>query len=301
MTLRELDALKQALDRGEGVDERMRAVFEAATVAEPSTRDTLLAGLGPFIAQSECELAGRLAIIAGAIVERGGDPRAFPGAVFDALLRELRTIEAGDDEHELPEGYYLLERAAMACLSRSVEMRASLPQKAALRAEIKRYSERYGFLGKMLAVIDGEPLVVLHPSTARGFRFRMGGIADNFELHALLIARLAGEGAGKIPNPGSSSSSSQWQLANWTGLLPDRTIDSKNYSRDWIWNEGVPADIATFEGMRIVLIGPSTISRSWSAGRVFSGMAAVLELEGPMQEAETESLLARVLAAARPS
>jgi hypothetical protein len=299
--LHEIDALKQALERGAGVDDQLRSYYEAATVAEPAKRDALLTGLHALIAQSECERAGALAIIAGAIVERGGDPRVFPGAVFDHLLRELGTIEGPDDERELPEGYYLLERAAMACLSRSIERRGALPQKSALRAAIQRYSERYGFLGKMLAVLDGEPLVVLHPSTGRGFRFRIGGIADNFELHRLLIEKLAGDGAEQVPNPGSSSSNSNWQLANWTGLLPDGTIDAKNYNRDWIWNEGVPADIAVFEGTRIILVGASTIARSWNAGRVFGGMAAVLDLEGVIARDEVEALLARIVAARRPS
>jgi hypothetical protein len=72
---------------------------------------------------------------------------------------------------------------------------------------------------------------------------------------------------------------SEWQLANWTGLLPDREIDTASCNRDWIWNEGVPADIARFEGTRTVLIGKSTMTRSWNGERVFAGMEAMLDLE----------------------
>ena len=176
----------------------------------------------------------------------------------------------------------------MACLSRSAELRRTLPQKAALTARLRRYSERYGFLGKMLAVLDDEPLVVLHPKTARGFRFVMGGIADNFQLHLLLLAALAGEGPDQIPGTvppteavAASSDGvmegtppavqSRWQLANWFALRADAEIDVEDKDKSWIWNEGVPADIAPFEGSRVVLIGPSTIQRGWRAGRAFSG------------------------------
>ena len=56
-----------------------------------------------------------------------------------------------------------------------------------------------------------------------------------------------------------------------------------------------------FEGTRIVLLGPSTIARSWSAGRVFDGMAALIDREGVIARDEVEALLARILAARRRS
>jgi hypothetical protein len=72
-------------------------------------------------------------------------------------------------------------------------------------------------------------------------------------------------------------------------------IDAQDYARSWIWNEGVPADIAAFEGTRVVLIGLSTIQRSWNAGRVFSAMTPKLESLGAMAQDEVRSLLAKML------
>ena len=295
----ELRSLRRALKSNAGVDEALRAYFLAASAASQEVRDAMLRALAEPVAQSDCDRAGSIALIAGAIVERGGDPRAFPPAVFDALLEQLLRITAHDDELELPDGYYLLERAAMACLSRSLELRNTLPQKAKLRAAIRRYSERYGFLGKMLAVLDGEPIIVLHPSTGRGFRLVIGGIPDNFTLHHQLLVALAGDRPEQIPGevPASTGSvSSTWQLACWTGLLPDGGIDNAHYNRDWIWNEGVPEDITPFEGTRVVLIG-SGISRGWNAGLVFAAMPPMLRREGLMEKAEVQALLGRILRA----
>jgi hypothetical protein len=308
----ELAALEAALRTGGDVGACIGPYYRVAVNANPATRSEMLAALDAPLREYPCERIGQVGILAGALVECGADPHAFPAAVFDRLLEQLGRIKDANDETELPEGYHLLERAAMACLSRSPELRAHLPQKAALLSKIQRYSEKYGFLGKMLAVLDAEPLLVLHPATQRGFRFEISGIADNFQLHTLLLGALAGDGPDRVPGerpaPESirassdgplsekvASVTSRWQLANWFGLREGGALDTKDYDRTWIWNEGVPADIAKLEGTRVVLIGPSTIQRGWNAGRVFSGMPGKLEPRGTLSAAEAGALLAKML------
>lgn len=273
------------------------AYFKRATVASPAERDAMLSALDAPIAAADVHAAGPIAILAGAIVERGGSPGAFPRSVFDHLLAQLRTIEGPGDERELPEGYYLLERAAMACLSRSFELRESLPQKYALLLAIKRYGERYGFLGKMLHVLDGEPLVVIHPETARGFRVRISCISDNFELHNLLRAKLTGD--DMIPGPpfDPANAFSDWQLTTWRAYRPGPTYDIVARQLDWIWNEGMPAEIPEFEGIRTVLVFSKGIKRSWDVGKMFGGMDPTLTLESVVAEAEAKAILARIAAA----
>jgi hypothetical protein len=298
----ELAALERAVDAATGLEEAIGDYYRAAVAADAVEREAMLAALDGVMRGRPSERVSFIAVLAGAIVEDGADPRAYPAAVFDHLVELLGLIDGEDDEAELPAAFYDLERGAMACLSRSSQLRRALPQKAALEARICRYQERYGFLGKMLAVLDGEPLLVLHPSTSRGFRFEISGIADNFELHRLLLEVLAGGGPDEIqgvaPSADADAVASDWQLANWFALRPGGTIDTKNYHESWIWNEGVPADIACFEGLRIVLIGPSTIQRSWDAGRVFSAMVGTLEAAGSMDSKEVEALLARLMVAA---
>ena len=297
-----LEALETALRTNDGIDRIVGAFFGLAKTVDAETKSRMLEALDGPLRAHPVERMGPVAMLAGALVEVGADPLRFPAAVFDLIVDELATIDVTDEDFELPEYFFSLERSAMACLSRSTELRRTLPQKAAIIAKQRRYQERYGFLGKMVRVLDDEPLVVIHPSTARGFRFRMHGIADNFQVHLLLLGALAGDGPDRIegfvpsratlaaasdgPGGDGGSAQSNWQLANWFGLRAGGEIDRADYHRTWIWNEGVPADIAVFEGTRVVLIGVSTIQRSWNAQRVFNGMHG--RLDGPTQIAQEE-------------
>jgi hypothetical protein len=333
-----IDALAAAaIGRGEIGPAVSRAFAVAkASGAEGSTR--MLARLDRLIRTAPVGTVGNVALLAGALVENGADGAAFPSSLFDRLGAFLDDVpepplshdhdadedEDDDDDDEdggssvLPESYYLCERAAAAMLSRSATARRSLRQKAWILGKIRRYQERYGFLGKMLSVLDDEPLWILHPSTRRGWRARFGGIADNFQFHALLRAALAGPGddriAGTPPDPRSTAANtdaliddppkmaSDWQLAQWRAIQPDGSIPGKDDTRHWIWNEGFPAEIEPFEGTRVVAVGPSSIQRSWNAGRIFDGMHGWLTVDGRLTADDVASLLDRIaIAARRPS
>ncbi len=308
-----LDDLDLALSAGEGIHDLVRAFYDLATSADEETRDRMLESLEPRLRGHPLDRIGPLGILAGALVELGADPAKFPPAVFDRLLTELEHLRDANDDISLPQPFYMLERGAMGCLSHSAELRRTLPQKPAIVASLRRYSERYGFLGKMMSVLDDEPLVVLHPESARGFRFTMYGIGDNFQLHVLLLGALAGsmpphiDGIAPSQEAISAASTatdtsdllarSSWQLANWFALRPGGAIDTVDYQRSWIWNEGIPADIAAFEGTRVILIGPTTIDRSWNAQRIFPSMPARLDGPVPMDAVEARDLLSRIEAA----
>ena len=49
-----------------------------------------------------------------------------------------------------------------------------------------------GFLTRMLQVLDDEELLVLSPEPRVGFRVRIRGIGDNFQLHTLLAGSIIG-------------------------------------------------------------------------------------------------------------
>src|SRR5262249_46341536 len=71
------------------------------------------------------------------------------------------------------------------------------------------------------------------------------------------------------------------QLRAWEALQPDgRLPDNPLANHDFcVWNEGVPADIPPFEGVRVILLGNVSFARSWNGGRVFPFMAGDLRLE----------------------
>jgi hypothetical protein len=325
MDERAFDLLVSAVSGKADLGEAWRRLFEAAKAGSLADKSALLGRLDPLIRRAPVETIGPVALLAGALVEIGGEPAAFPLSLFDRLGRFLDDVPAhppvkseeededGAKPYELPDAYFQCERAAAAVLSRSVELRRTLPHKASLLGKIHRYQERYGFLSKMLSVLDDEPLIVLHPSTRRGWAARMGGIADNFQLHLLLRAALAGGGperiAGEPPPPAAIRAASDgdpsdaptavsdWQLANWPAVRDDGSLPGQSDTRHWIWNEGFPAEVEPFAGTRLIAVGPSTIQRSWNSERVFAGMHGWLRVERALTGAEASTLLAEIAAA----
>jgi hypothetical protein len=191
------------------------------------------------------------------------------------------------------------------------------------------------FLAKMLQVLDDEELVVLSPEPKVGFRVRIRGIGDNFQLHTLLAGAIIGpaaeglypgvvgtvfDGHGDPAEPGrpldrravgvardlpctrhEASVYSHLQLWTWEALQPDgRLPDNPIANHDYfVWNEGVPADIPPLEGVRVILLGNVSFSRSWNGGRVFPFMAGDLRVEERLPPAAVDGWLRRPAAAAR--
>lgn len=91
-----------------------------------------------------------------------------------------------------------LLRAMTAVLSHSASARATARSDHELAAALGRMLDLAdpdcaGFVRQLLRVLDGEELVVLHPGLGRGYRVRISGVADNFQLDVLLAAALIGE------------------------------------------------------------------------------------------------------------
>ncbi len=316
--------LEHAFLTGEPLDDAIGAYFQHAN-ATPAERAAMLGRLDSLLCARTCAArpqsigrCGAIGLLAGALVEISEESvgESFPMGVFDLLLTELQSIPSDPEvaeEFEFSEGYYVLERAAMAYLARSATRRASLPQRDALRQNLRRYGERYGFFGKMLHVLDDEPFLVLDAENRRGFRLRTFGIADNFQLHALLREALT---AGAIPasqaipgdpfpaeasavlhGPSSADLSlgSDWQLSTWRGLGTKDT--EKIDTSAWIWNEGFPAEIPLCAplGVRVILIHVGGIHRSWHPHRIFEAMDGRVVVDAILEPEDVDAALAALL------
>jgi hypothetical protein len=208
----------------------------------------------------------------------------------------------------------------IAMLSRSVDGRRQARENQELLEGLAAVGEahpRIGWLNMLLSVLDGEELLVLHPGEKRGYRVRIRGLADNFQLHTLLADALIGKPSqgwlsGRRPDPlvvaaardrpvhpSSATAEGAFNLWNWTGLQADGALpEGMGGSDDWIWNEGMPADIVPFEGRRIVLLGPPAYPRTWNAGRRFDGMVGELTVLEKLPAAAVADWLARLAVAA---
>jgi len=214
----------------------------------------------------------------------------------------------------------------IAHLSRSTDLRRAACARPALLEQTLRLDDAAGaprsFLAMMLRVLDDEPLLVLHVEQKKGFEVRIGGLADNFQLHTLLAGAVIGSSwngwlTGTAPGKralaecrdapvgpgGGAEMTGAFNLYNWTALRPDGTLPegiAVDATGHWIWNEGCPADITPFEGRRVVLLGRPAYNRMWRAGRIFGGMTGELTVERKLARGEVAEWLERLARADRP-
>lgn len=209
--------------------------------------------------------------------------------------------------------------AAIAHLARSKPLRAAARTRPELLTNSqsldRHYARGHSFLTKMLLVLDDEPLLVLHPERKLGYRATISAIPDNFTLHTVLMANLLGdpregwidaEGEdlrllrrATIAQGGESAPvvAGLFNLVNWTGVDASRKLASGTQASDhWIWNEGVPADIRPFDGLRIVVLGDPPYQRSWRAGLMFSGMLPEFTVQEKLPASEVSAWLAKLAA-----
>lgn len=247
---------------------------------------------------------------------------------YTACLQANAFVEGADSESimktiaaEIPVAAFqwsVLERvyvAPIALLSRSKTLRQQVKTRHRLIdliADMSRDNVGAGWLEKMFEVLDDEVLLVLHPGQGKGYRLAIEGIASNFDLHTLLAAALIGDPAegwleGQAPDPDvvealqgeapktPMHTTGSFNLVNYTGLLADGTVSTEFDSRvHWIWNEGIPADITPFEGLRVILLTAAPYVRSWNVGRTFGGMVGRLYVQQVLNAEEVQEWLRRL-------
>jgi hypothetical protein len=208
---------------------------------------------------------------------------------------------------------------AVAHLSRSPDARRVARSRPDLLEAVEPLEADHAdveWLGRILRVVDDEPLVVIHPERRRGYRVVISGLADNFQLHTLLADRLIGaEEDGLLPGTRPDRAAvlaashgpvdgkiilahGHFNLWAWTGLQTDgRLPEGINGHEHWLWNEDFPGDIPQLDETRIILLGPPPYDRVWRAGRVFVNMAGSVELQERLTTEATEAWLQRIMQA----
>ncbi len=187
------------------------------------------------------------------------------------------------------------------------DVRRALPQRARLTSAVEGLLDEFPdiapWLLGLLRVLDDEGLVVLHRESGRGFWATISGVADNFQLHTLLAARLLAppkrglfsRSSGLIPGAGPTPA--MVAAADGTGdPQPAGGITGQFNLVDahgqWIWNEGRPDEIPEVAGHRVVVLDPPPYERSWNAGRAYPLMVADVVVE-PMSPADARDWLSR--------
>lgn len=272
-----------------------------------------------------------LATMAGFCVEHGADPAACAEPILDGTHRDLldalefarRWSAAGGAGDELPEADEKIiddalmarlggeahealrlalawcsveqwQPAALAVLCRSTEVRrrhasALLPACRDLAA-LEQHDLKC--LTYALAILDDEPLVVLHRPTRTGFEVRIGGIGDNFQLHTLLAHVLVG--GGHVPGTAPSAESVRLAMdpepaQGRTGAVATGAFELLAPDGEQIWNEGLPDDIPVVAGHRLLVLDEPMYPRSWNADRFFPMLPGAAELTRALSADEVQT------------
>jgi hypothetical protein len=298
--------------------------------------------LAQGIERASLDQAAWLAVMSGALVENGADAQApgvavigrLPDVTTGALAFADAWEKAGrgeppDPERHEPsreiweavrpalgegagpamEAWWSLPRFGMAAftvLTFSPLVRASVPDRESLAAVVDRaagHCEQLSWVGDLLRILEGERLLVLDRASGRGWTVVIGGIGDNFQLHTLLAGELIRPGGlpGEPPDPRWVASSRDQDVPPGTPPVVGRwnLVDANG---EWIWNEGVPADIPQVGGTRVVVLDPPAYQRSWNPGRRFPMVPASISIEAAYGPADLHDWWQRIKpATARPA
>jgi hypothetical protein len=292
--------------------------------------------------------------------------------VRDRYVAPERAQELWRRDRRLPQAHAGVELwclPVVALLSRDRDVLKEAQGDAALLHLVDTLSDgRLRFVRMLLRLLQDEMLLVLHPEAMQGFRVRIEGVTDNFQLHTLLADALIRENrsfwrrlrdltkkersswprladvlnersiwrhlwadahkergafqrhqgrawwrgpiwgiAGTRPWPdviavmrgdGPASIKELWQgtwnLYQWTAIDDAGQLPDKVDSRHWIWNEGIPAEIASVDGVRVILLGAPTVKRIRRATRSLPHLAATLDVEEVLEVDEVRRLLAQL-------
>ncbi|WP_405520529.1 hypothetical protein [Streptomyces canus] len=166
-------------------------------------------------------------------------------------------------------------------------------------AAVAHRSQRAAWVGALAAVLDDEPLIVIHPRASRGYALTMSGIGDNGQLHILLADRLVGDpGQGLVAGDRPERSWAEAATSGDPRLGPDnpaircfRLFDGQG---TYISPLGMPADIKPLDGTRVLVLHPPKGNYALGVGRVFEHMMPTLRLDRILEPAETQHWLARL-------
>ncbi|MEU5876735.1 hypothetical protein [Spirillospora sp. NPDC047279] len=318
--LQQVDAtVRAAVAEDQAFSDLMPRLMNDSRGVPTTVLNTAMTTMGEGIAAAPPNLGCWLAIIAGAWVENGATTFGVEEPVLDRLLAVARDGVAfaeswkratggapphpdGQPSQEIVDtvsrdfadpvaammSWFAMEKYALSAntmLSASPGLRASVTDregKAELVGRLAEHCDKMGWVARLLRVLEGERLLVLDRASHRGWTVGISGIGDTFQLHVLLAGALLGRPGG-IPGDPVPDEVIAW----FTDTdVPDRgpivssTWNLVDAHGEWIYNEGVPADIPAVAGTRVVVLDPPSYSRSFPAGRKHPMMTGRLTLEG---------------------
>jgi hypothetical protein len=337
-------------------EDAVRGVWDAAGRNPASAASQAVRAMLPLLSIVSPVRAGFVALCCGGLVERGADPEimrevvverlgailpnaaAFATAALELAAAENAAAEAADNDPVALVDEYgnsvaqqqprlawawtatdLFGRAAIAMLARSKIGRQAARQDGQFMGGLARLAPVQplaDWLGQLLAILDDEEILVLHPALGRGYQVSISGVVDNFQLHTLLAGALLGDPAsGWLPGQPPAANvvaaargepltgknptmHAVFSLVGWRGLNAAGQLSASATAAHQVAGEGTPSDIETFEGRRVILLGPPP-ALTWTADARFPGLVAELQVLEKMDTPSVQVWLGRLASAAQ--
>jgi hypothetical protein len=216
-------------------------------------------------------------------------------------------------------------RALIAALTRAPEMLKTGPVQALSTplTVVCEASEFAHFLARLLRVPMDEEWFVIDPRTRRGFAFHVSGVANAFQVYALLHAalcrvprslahwsrpipgpppsdRVLSVAKGSGPQETSDSYVPPFTLFRWSAITDSRRVPNNEDFREWYSNSAVPAELAHFEGRRIGVLGNFGFKMVFGVAREFCALPAQITLRRELERPHVLELLHAFSSAPHP-
>lgn len=330
-----VDAVLRAFNPkdAKGTASAMAALGKGVKASEGRAAQVLLLALGALVESGAPPELAWPAIEHGFIATLDGATK-FAHACLDRVdhlaLDEAVKSQREPVKKELPKetaAWDILRSrcmAATACLTRSHALREKVRASGKLMKAadpLVDYVDEVTAFSRVLRIVHDEPLLVIHLEQRKGWRFTIRDLSTTTELYVLLLDAIVGDPAkgllkAKKPNPkalvtikdpdnapkNTAMLDVPFHTVAWTGLLADGTLpDPKSEDvehHNWVWLEGVPAEIPPFEGERVILLQGPVMKRDVEVPVPYDALFPTLKPRGKVARAEVDRLLAKMTAAA---
>ena len=298
--------------------------------------DYILKELKDLILELRPMMSALISVACGYLIENGANPMI----VVNELLKKVENLlslamefnnacfKAGvpnsDDPHSIidsvkkkmpleTEAWDALDKiypAVVSMLSKSKEARLiaqSYSNLKDLALDLIRSIQGAEWLARILSVLDDEDMLIFYPEKDLGYKIRISGISNSYQLHLLLAGALIGDEKdgwipGTPPDPklisymtnthyiGDARTNGYFEMKNWKASKPDGRLvqmfeNYKGVRFDYyaIWGGEPAIEIPKFEDIRIVFLelaetGKIKINRNFNARREFQFLDAELKV-----------------------
>jgi hypothetical protein len=309
----------------------VNAVVNAFDGRDAKAAKTAIVKLGKGLATADGRAIQVLYLTLGALVEAGAPPEAawkvVGGGVTDVLERATRfaraCLEQAGGATEIEAAFAAVaakvaaERprdaaawrelsarclACVACLARARKLRKTVASDAALLRALEPLTDavdEVGLLAELLEVLDGETVLILHPSTRRGVRAVISDVASNVELVVLAAGALDARTRARAPK--AKTLKTKLDPIAWTSLRADGSSPAPHGDHDHdSLLEGRPSDIPLFGDTRAVILRDLPRARALPTEAAIPGLVPEVRVVKTLATADVTALLAEMAKARAP-